>query len=99
MQCEERKIADSANLKNCDVKARRILVGERARLENVRVEAESFTVGRDTRINDSILLSNGPVEVGKLVQIKEDTVLEAFKARACLCAGGFDGSVSSVVDG
>ena len=79
MESETRKIADSAVLKNCDIKSKRVVVDEGARLENVHVESDSFSVGRETRINDSILLSNGPVEIGKLVQIKEETVLKAFR--------------------
>jgi acetyltransferase-like isoleucine patch superfamily enzyme len=79
MDCETREIADSAVLKNVDIKAKKVVIGEGARLENVRVESASFFVGKDTRINDSILLSNGSIEIGKLVQIKEDTVLKAFR--------------------
>lgn len=79
MEGETREIADSAVLKNSDIKAKRILIGEGARLENVHVESDSFIVGKDSKINDSILLSNGSIEIGKLVQIKEDTVLKAFR--------------------
>ena len=79
MEREMREIADSAILKNADIKAKRILIGEGARLENVRVESDSFFVGKDAKINNSIMLSNGSIEIGKLVQVKEDTVLKAFK--------------------
>ena len=79
MDCETREIADSAVLKNVDIKAKKVVISEGARLENVRVESASFFVGKDTRINDSVLLSNGSIEIGKLVQIKEDTVLKAFR--------------------
>lgn len=79
MDCETREIADSAVLKNVDIKAKKVVISEGARLENVRVESASFFVGKDTGINDSVLLSNGSIEIGKLVQIKEDTVLKAFR--------------------
>jgi len=79
MDCETREIADSAVLKNVDIKAKKVVISEGARLENVRVESASFFVGKDTRINNSVMLSNGSIEIGKLVQIKEDTVLKAFR--------------------
>lgn len=79
MDCDTREIADSAVLKNVDIKAKKVVISEGARLENVRVESASFFVGKDTRINDSVMLSNGSIEIGKLVQIKEDTVLKAFR--------------------
>ncbi len=76
---EEEKIAKSANVDNCNIKARKITIGEDVVLKNVRVEAEEFIVDKNTKINDSILLSNGKVQIGKYVQIKENSVLKAFR--------------------
>ena len=80
IEAESKKIAGSAILKNVEIKAKKVVISEGAQLENVRVESNSFFVGNDTKINNSILLSNGSIEIGKLVQIKENTVLKAFKA-------------------
>jgi acetyltransferase-like isoleucine patch superfamily enzyme len=56
-----------------------VVISDGVWLENVHVESLSFSVGENTKVKDSILLSdNGAIEIGKLVQIKEQTVLKAF---------------------
>lgn len=80
IEAQVKEIASSATLKNVDIKARRVVISEGAHLEDVHVEADIFTVGTNTEINKSILLSSGPISIGKLVRIKEETVLKAFKA-------------------
>ena len=72
-------IAKTATLENVKITANKVIVGEGVKLKNVHVEASSLVVGRDSSINDAILLSNGTIEIGKLVQIKEESVLKAFK--------------------
>lgn len=79
IEAEIEQIAQSALLKDVKIKAKKVTILDGARLENVQVEALSFFVGENANINDAILLSNGPIEVGKLVQIKEGAVLKAFK--------------------
>lgn len=79
INAEVKDIAKTATLENVKITAKKVTIGEDVKLRNVRVEASSFVVGRNTSINDSILLSNGSIEVGKLVQIKEESVLKAFK--------------------
>jgi len=72
-------IAKTATLENVRIIAKKVVIGEGAKLKNVRVETSSITVGRNSIMNDTILLSNDPIEIGKLVQIKEKSVLKAFK--------------------
>jgi acetyltransferase-like isoleucine patch superfamily enzyme len=80
IEAEIKEIAKSAILKDVEIKAKKVVISEGAQLENVRVESNSFFVGKNTKINNSILLSNGSIEIGNLVQIKENSVLKAFKA-------------------
>ena len=80
IEAEIKEIAKSAILKDVEIKAKKVVISEGAQLENVRVESNSFFVGRNTKINNSILLSSGSIEIGNLVQIKENSVLKAFKA-------------------
>jgi acetyltransferase-like isoleucine patch superfamily enzyme len=80
IEAEIKEIAKSAILKDVEIKAKKVVISEGAQLENVRVESDSFFVGKNTKINNSILLSNGSIEIGNLVQIKENSVLKAFKA-------------------
>ena len=56
---EEEKIAKSVQINNSDIKAKKVIIGEDVVLKNVKVEAESFIVGKNTRMNDCILLSGG----------------------------------------
>jgi len=79
IKAEVKDIAKTAMLENVRITAKKVTIGEDVKLKNVHVEASSFIVGRNTSINDSVLLSNGPIEIGKLVQIKEESVLKAFK--------------------
>ncbi|NVM55396.1 MAG: hypothetical protein HWN66_16940 [Candidatus Helarchaeota archaeon] len=76
---EERKIAKSAQIENSDIKAKKVIIGEDVVLKNIRIEAETFIVGKNTRMNDCILLSNGEIQIGKYVQVKENSVLKAFR--------------------
>jgi len=80
IEAEVREIAESAILKNVEIKTKKVVISEGAQLENVRVDAASFFVGKNAKINNSILLSSGSIEIGRLVQIKENSVLKAFKA-------------------
>jgi len=80
IDAETKEIDESAVLKDVKIKAKEVVISKGARLERVHVESHSLFVGKETKINDSILLSNGAVEIGKLVQIKENSVLKAFKA-------------------
>jgi len=80
IDAEIKEIAKSAILKDVEIKAKKLVISEGAQLENVRVESNSFFVGKNTKINNSILLSNGSIDIGNLVQIKENSVLKAFKA-------------------
>jgi carbonic anhydrase/acetyltransferase-like protein (isoleucine patch superfamily) len=80
MGAEIKEIAKSAILKDVEIKAKKLVISEGAQLEKVRVESDSFFVGKNTKINNSILLSNGSIDIGNLVQIKENSVLKAFKA-------------------
>jgi acetyltransferase-like isoleucine patch superfamily enzyme len=72
-------VSESALLEDVEIEADRVLIGNDVSLKNVRVKAGSFSVGEKTNINDSILLSNGTVEIGRAVQIKEESVLKAFR--------------------
>lgn len=72
-------IAKTATLENVRIMAKKVVIGEGAKLKNVHVETSSITVGRNSIMNDTILLSNDLIEIGKLVQIKEKSVLKAFK--------------------
>ena len=74
-----KKIAKSAVLQNVDIKSDSVIIQANAKLRNVRVEATKFFVGRETVIAGSIILSYDEVTIGKLVQIKEGSVLHAFK--------------------
>ena len=80
IKAEIKEIARSSILKDVEIKAKKVTISEGAQLENVRVESNSFFVGKNTKINNSILLSNGPIEIGNVVQIKEYSVLKAFRA-------------------
>lgn len=79
IKAEVKDIAKTATLEGVRITAKKVIIGEGVELKNVRAESSSFTVGRNSSINDTILLSNGPIEIGKLVQIKEKNVLKAFK--------------------
>lgn len=80
IEAEIKEISPSAVLKDVEIKAKKVVISEGAKLEKVHVESTSLSVGKNTTINNSIMLSNGPIEIGKLVQIKENSVLKAFKA-------------------
>ncbi len=80
IEAEIKEISPSAVLKDVEIKAKKVVISEGAKLEKVHVESASLSVGKNTTINNSIMLSNGPIEIGKLVQIKESSVLKAFKA-------------------
>jgi len=79
IEAKTKEIDKSVCVEEVKIKAKEVVISENAQLMNVRVEADSLTVGAGTRIKDSILLSNGSIEVGKKVQIKENSVLKAFK--------------------
>ena len=74
-----KEISESALLENVEIEADKVLIGNDVSLKNVDVKADSFSVGEKTSINDSILRSNGAIEIGRAVQIKEESVLKAFK--------------------
>lgn len=74
-----KEISESALLEDVEIEADKVLIGNDVSLKNVHVKADSFSVGEKTSINDSILLSNGPIEIGRAVQIKEESVLKAFR--------------------
>jgi acetyltransferase-like isoleucine patch superfamily enzyme len=74
-----KEISESALLEDVEIEADKVLIGNDVSLKNVHVKADSFSVGEKTSINDSILLSNGTIEIGGAVQIKEESVLKAFK--------------------
>jgi len=80
IEAEIIEVSESAVLKDVEIKAKRVVISEGAHIDNVRADVGSLFVGKNTRINDSILLSSGPVEIGNAVQIKENSVLKAFKA-------------------
>jgi acetyltransferase-like isoleucine patch superfamily enzyme len=80
IEAEIQEVSSSAVLKDVRIKGRRVVISEGAKLEDVRVESESLFVGKGTTVNNSIMLSNGPIEIGQLVQIKENSVLKAFRA-------------------
>ncbi len=80
IEAEIKEISTLAILKDVEIKARKVVVSEGARLEDVHIESDSLFVGKNTAINNSIMLSHGPVEIGEQVQIKENSVLKAFKA-------------------
>lgn len=79
IEAKIKEIDESASMEEVQIKAKKVVISEKAHLMNVRIEADSLIVGAGTRINDSILLSNGSIEIGKRVQIKENSVLKAFK--------------------
>jgi acetyltransferase-like isoleucine patch superfamily enzyme len=74
-----KEISESALLEDVEIEADKVLIGNDVSLKNVHVKADLFSVGEKTSINDSILLSNGTIEIGRAVQIKEESVLKAFK--------------------
>ncbi len=80
IEAEIKEISSSAALKDVEIKAKKVVVSEGAKLENVHVESDSLFIGKNTTINNSVMLSDGPIEIGQLVQIKENTVLKAFRA-------------------
>ena len=79
IEAKTKEIDNSASLDEVQIKAKEVVISENAQLMNVRVEADSLVVGAGSRIKDSILLSNGSVEIGNKVQIKENSVLNAFR--------------------
>lgn len=79
IEAKIKDIDESASMEEVQIKAREVVISDKAHLKNVRVEADSLIVGAGTMVNDSILLSNGSIEIGKKVQIKENSVLKAFK--------------------
>lgn len=79
IKSKTQNIAKTAVLDNVEIVAETVVIGEDARLKNTHVEASSFTLGKGSSMNDTILLSKGPVKVGKMVQIKEKSALKAFK--------------------
>jgi acetyltransferase-like isoleucine patch superfamily enzyme len=74
-----KEVSESALLENVEIEADKVLIGNDVSLKNVDVKADSFSVGEKTSINDSILRSNGAIEIGRAVQIKEESVLKAFR--------------------
>jgi acetyltransferase-like isoleucine patch superfamily enzyme len=79
IEAEKRKIDKSAVLRNVNIKAKNVTIAKDVSLENVNVEAATFIVGEGTRINGSIFLSHGSVDIGSYTQIKENTLLKAFR--------------------
>ena len=75
-----KKIADSAKLKNNDISAKKIVVNDGAEIRGVRVSAPSLEIGANSVLTGTILLSNGAIKIGDSVQIKENSVLKAFKS-------------------
>lgn len=74
-----KKIADSATLKNNDISADEVVINEGAKILNVRAVAPSLEIGVNSVLTNTILLSNGAIKIGDSVQIKENSVLKAFK--------------------
>jgi acetyltransferase-like isoleucine patch superfamily enzyme len=74
-----KEIAGSAVLEEVEIEASKVAIEDNVRLKNVHVKADSFSVGKNTSINNSILLSNGPIEISNSVQVKEGSVLKAFR--------------------
>jgi len=74
-----KSIAESAKLLNVDIKADEVTIEADANLENVRAEAKRFFVGRKSVLSNSIMLSAGDITIGKAVQLKEGSVLKAFR--------------------
>jgi len=72
-------IAENAFLDNAEITAETVVVGPNSQLTNVRVKAKAFSVGHDTKINDSIIMTTGDAMIGDYVQIKEGSALNAFK--------------------
>jgi serine acetyltransferase len=79
VEAKTKRIAESASLKNVRIKADEVVIDADARLENVTVNAKRFFVGKKSALNNTILLSSGDIVIGKLVQVKEESVLKAFK--------------------
>jgi acetyltransferase-like isoleucine patch superfamily enzyme len=79
IEAEKQKVDKSAVLKNVNIKAKNVTIAKDVSLENVNIEAGTLTVGEGTRINGSIFSSHGPIDIGSYAQIKENTLLKAFK--------------------
>jgi serine acetyltransferase len=79
IEAEKQEVDKSAVLKNVNIKAKKVTIAKHVRLESVNVEAGTFTVGEGTRINGSIFSSHGSVDIGSHTQIKENTLLKAFR--------------------
>jgi len=79
IKAQVKEIAESAVLEGVEIEASKVTIEDKVRLKNVHVKANIFSVGKNTSINDSILLSNGPVEISRSVQVKEESVLKAFR--------------------
>lgn len=74
-----KEIAKSASLENVNITADIVRIKANARITDVKVEAKSFMVGRHTKINNSIIKTGGDALIGDFAQIKEGSVLNAFK--------------------
>jgi len=79
IKAKVKRISDSATLENIDISAEKVIINDGVRMQNVRVVASSLEIGANSVLTDTILLSNGLIKIGDSVQIKENSVLKAFK--------------------
>jgi len=74
-----KQIAENALLENVEINAETVIIKPNAKLANIKAKAKCFSVGHDTKINDSVIMTSGDATIGDLVQIKEGSALNAFK--------------------
>ena len=74
-----KEIADNALLDNVEINAETVIIKPNAKLANLKAKAKCFSVGHDTKINDSVIMTSGDAIIGDLVQIKEGSALNAFR--------------------
>jgi len=74
-----KQIPENALLDNVEINAETVIIKPNAKLANVKAKAKCFSVGHDTKINDSVIMTSGDATIGDFVQIKEGSALNAFK--------------------
>lgn len=74
-----KEIAVNALLENVEINAETVVIKPNAKLANVKAKAKCFSVGHDTKINDSVIMTSGDATIGDYVQVKEGSALNAFK--------------------
>ncbi|MEO9319779.1 MAG: acyltransferase [Nitrososphaera sp.] len=74
------KVGKGARIVRSKIQARQVEIGEGSTLAGVHITAPSLSVGKDSRLEECKLFStDGPIRIGDGVNIKERSVLNAFR--------------------